>query len=58
MLADMLWIMGSRFPVSQCIQPAADAAMGHGNWAYPCMPEDVCYICMYIAIVFILLMEH
>ena len=54
----MPWIMGSRCPVSHLYPACCRCSQGAWDWACLCMPNNVYYICMYIAIVFILLMEY
>ena len=58
MLVDMPWIVGSRYPVSHCFQPAAGAAKGHAiGHAFACQKVYIIYY-MLIATVFFLPMGH
>ena len=58
MPVDMHSIVGGRYFVSQCGQPAAGAAMGCVGWVCHCIPKGVYNIYMLIASVFILPMGH
>ena len=58
MLVDTPWIVGSRYPLSHCIQPAAGAAKGHGiEHAVVCQKMHIIFMCI-LLLLFILLIEH